>query len=513
MSTDQFLATNKKSLPATVTPGLERYRQLADAGYRYIPICSEQLNDTETPVTLFAKLTEDEGRFLLESVEQGKQVGRYSFIGWKPLLTFKATGNQLSVIEQKGSSTINGEPLTGIEKTLNALRVSPLPDFTPFYGGAVGYIGYDYVRHIQKLPAKNPSLIGLPELIMVVPTCLIRFDHVSHKITTIVLSRVDRGDIEGSYEKTLRELARINRGFTRKLRLGPIPNAETTGKRPLQSTSLLPSQFADGVARIKESIKRGEVSQVVLSQRISQEYAGDPFFFYRVLRTVNPSPYLYYLDFGDHQLAGSSPEMMVRLEDGRVTLKPIAGTRRRGSSASEDQRLCQELLADEKERSEHMILVDLGRNELNQVCRSESIRVTDLMTVEFYSHVMHIVSTLQGELLPAYSGFDLLRAVFPAGTLSGAPKRRAMEMIELLEPTRREFYGGCVGYLGFNGNLDTCITIRTVLFQKRKAHFQVGAGIVAGSDPEKEYEETLNKAEAILTALARTGTEGRWNRP
>ncbi|NLW55881.1 MAG: anthranilate synthase component I [Firmicutes bacterium] len=491
-----------------VSPERERFRELAAAGYRYIPLYSELLNDAETPVTLFVKLTKGTGRFLLESVEQGYQRSRYSFIGWHPLLTLKATGSLLTVSEKEGSFQINGEPLAEIYQQLSALRVAPLPELDPFFGGAVGYIGYDYVRQIYQLPPPTGPVLGMPDLYWVVPEYLVRFDHIAHRITIILLARVDTNDFDGAYEQARRKLTRIIDRFDRKIRPVPLPNT-LKGEKPATRTTLLARhQFVDLVERAKEHIQAGEVKQVVLSQRISQKYSGDPFLFYRVLRSLNPSPYLFYLDFDGFKLAGSSPETMVRLTDGLVTLKPIAGTRPRGATAAEDRRLRQELLADEKEQAEHQILVDLGQQELNRVCQAGSIRATERMAVESYSHVMHLVTTLQGELLPSLSGYDLLRAVFPAGTLSGAPKKRALEIIETLEPLRREFYGGCVGYLGFNGNLDTCITIRTVLFHGRKAHLQVGAGIVAASDPEKEYEETLNKAAALLTALEQAGAGG-----
>lgn len=484
-----------------VSLGLERYRQLAADGHRYIPVYAEMLNDAETPVTIFTKLTEGKGRFLLESVEQGHQRSRYSFIGWNPLVTLKATGDELSIIEKDRIEVRKGEPLAEVKKKLDALRVAPLPELAPFYGGAVGYISYDYVRQIHELPDRTQPIVGLPDLCWVVPKYLIRIDHLTHKITIIVLAEVNPADPDGSYENAVQELVMINNRLDRTLPLSPLPNAGPANQPVSRLTTLSRREFMDLVAQVKEYIHAGEVQQVVLSQRIIQEYTGDPFFFYRVLRTVNPSPYLFYLDFGDYQLAGSSPETMVRLEDGLVTLKPIAGTRHRGETAADDERIRRELLADEKEQAEHMMLVELGRNELNQVCRFGSIRLTELMTVEFYSHVMHIVSVLQGELLPDYSGYDLIRTVFPAGTLTGAPKQRALEIIEAMEPTRREFYGGCVGYLGFNGNLDTCIAIRTVLFHGNQAHLQVGAGIVADSEPAKEYEESMNKAAAVLVAL------------
>ncbi len=490
---------------APVLPNQERYQGLVEAGYRYIPVYSELFNDADTPVTTFAKLTEGEGRFLLESVERGEQVGRYSFICWDPLLTIKASGAEITLIDKGGSSLIKGEPMTEIKKKLDSLQVALLPELGKFYGGAVGFTGYDYIRQIETLPSQTKPLTGLPDLYWVVPKYLARFDHVSHKITVIVLSRVDPEDLEASYRNSAHELGEILSRLNREIRMDSIPGGIMPEKDSPQAVTLSKTEYMERVERIKEYIRAGDAFQVVLSQRIIQDFSGDPFMFYRVLRTINPSPYLFYLDFGPFQMAGSSPEVMVRSEEGIVTLKPIAGTRPRGGSVQEDERLRRELLADEKERAEHIMLVDLGRNDLGRVCKFGSVRVLELMAVEFYSHVMHIVSTIQGELLPEYSGFDLLRAVFPAGTLSGAPKIRAMEIIEELEPTRREFYGGSVGYLGFNGNLDTCITIRTVLFKDHQAHLQVGAGIVADSEPEKEYDESMNKAGAMLTALARAG--------
>lgn len=495
----------KKSSLNPVLPVPERYRELAKAGYRFIPVYSEIINDTETPVTAFVKLADGAGRFLLESVERGEQVGRYSFIGWAPMLTLKATGAQLTVIDENGLSVKEGEPLAEIKKILDSLKVAPMPELGKFYGGAVGFTGYEYVRQIEKIPAKTRPVADLPDIYWIVPKYLARFDHVSHKITLITLSPVDPTDVDGSYRKAARELAELQDRFNRELSLDSLPGGIKLKKDPPKETTLSKTEFMEKVEKIKEYIAAGDAFQVVLSQRIIEDYPGDPFMFYRTLRTVNPSPYLFYLDFGAFQLAGSSPEVMVRLEDGIATLKPIAGTRPRGGSVQEDEKLRRELLADEKERAEHVMLVDLGRNDLGRVCKFGSVRVIELMAVEFYSHVMHIVSTIQGELLEGYSGVDLLRAVFPAGTLSGAPKVRAMEIIEELEPTRREFYGGSVGYLGFNGNMDTCITIRTVMFKDGKAHLQVGAGIVADSEPEREYDESMHKAGALLTALAKAG--------
>jgi anthranilate synthase component 1 len=489
-----------------VLPSLEKFTEIVrDNDYQYVPVQAEFITDSETPVTVFAKLAEGKGRFLLESVERGEQVGRYSFIGWEPLVTLKASGGTSQIITTESIITVTEQdPLAVLKTVLDSLKVAPTTRPEKFFGGAVGYIGYDYVRQIEKIPRSNPVAIDMPDLCWMVPRYLTSFDHVSHKITIVVLVKVDRNRISDCYRDALSDLETIVNRFHDRFDLQPLSDFQEAG-RPEQHFSLSKSEYMEKVERIKEYINAGDAFQVVLSQRIEQSFQGDPLLFYRLLRTINPSPYLFYLDFGDFQLAGSSPEVMVRKEEQGVTLKPIAGTRPRGASPAEDEMLRQELIHDEKERAEHTMLVDLGRNDLGRVCKFGSVAVTDLMNIENYSHVMHIVSTIRGELMPALSGIDLLRAVFPAGTLSGAPKVRAMEIIEEMEPIERGFYGGTVGYLGFNGNLDTCITIRTVLFKDCRAICQVGAGIVADSVPEQEFQETMNKAGALLTALAKVG--------
>lgn len=496
------------SHPIKIRPTLDKFSEtVQNSDYNYIAVYSELITDSETPVTAFIKLTEGEERFLLESVERGEQLGRYSFIGWKPLLTFKATGNTAVIkTEGAGCETINtGDPLAELQRRQNSLKITPIQGMGNFSGGAVGYIGYDYVRTIEKIPEKNLKTTNVPDLEWMIPKYIAGFDHVTHKVMVVVLAKVDRSRVDASYQTAVRELEQILARLQNEIHLKPLANFSShkqTGDLTWTSSMSKPD-FMDKVERIKEYILAGDAFQVVLSQRISKRYSEDPFLFYRLLRTINPSPYLFYLDFGDFQMAGSSPEVMVRLENGQVILKPIAGTRARGKSPVEDEALKQELLNDEKERAEHVMLVDLGRNDLGRVCKFGTVNVAELMNVEFYSHVMHIVSLIRGELMPHYSGVELLRAVFPAGTLSGAPKVRAMEIIEEMEPIRREFYGGAVGYLGLNGNMDTCITIRTVVFKDNQAHIQVGAGIVADSVPEKEYEETMNKAGALLSALAK----------
>jgi anthranilate synthase component I len=492
-----------------VQPSFEKFAEIvSNSDYQYIAVYHELITDSETPVTAFVKLTEGENRFLLESVERGEQLGRYSFIGWKPLLIFKATGATAAITTETGSETITAaDPLAELQRRQDALKITPICGMGNFSGGAVGYIGYDYVRTIEKLPDKNPNTTGIPDLEWMIPKYMAGFDHVTHKVTLVVLTKVDRNRVEASYQVAVSELEQILTKLHQEINLTPLSGLSDNQKVAdlSRTSSLAKPDFMEKVERIKEYILAGDAFQVVLSQRIKQEYSGDPFLFYRLLRTINPSPYLFYLDFGSFQIAGSSPEVMVRLEGDQVILKPIAGTKPRGKTPDEDDALKRELLNDEKERAEHVMLVDLGRNDLGRVCKFGTVNVAELMNIEYYSHVMHIVSMIKGELMPGYSGVELLRAVFPAGTLSGAPKIRAMEIIDEMEPIRREFYGGAVGYLGLNGNLDTCITIRTVMFKDGEAYLQVGAGIVADSVPEKEYDETMNKAGALLAALARAG--------
>jgi anthranilate synthase component 1 len=486
-------------------PESDRFQELAATGaYEYIPVYCEAVVDAETPVTTFAKLTQGSPRFLLESVERGEQVGRYSFIGWDPLVSLTAAGTAVTVRGDIVRTVTAADPLAQVQLELDRLRVASLPELGKFYGGAVGFLGYDYVRTIERLPAPSVAEIGVPDFQWMIPRYLARFDHVTHQITLIVLAGLASG-VDNAYATARRELRRILAMLDQPAELPQLHRETVVGASPERRCSLSREEYMAGVARIKEYINAGDAFQVVLSQRITEPFSGDPFLFYRLLRTINPSPYLFFLDFGAFQIAGSSPEVMVRLEDDRVLLKPIAGTKPRGKTPARDAALSRELLDDEKERAEHVMLVDLGRNDLGRVCEFGSVRVAELMTVEYYSHVMHIVSTLIGKLRPGYSGVELMRAVFPAGTLSGAPKVRAMEIIAELEPVRREFYGGAVGYLGFNCNMDTCITIRTVLFKAGKAYLQTGAGIVADSVPEREYEETMNKAGALLAALRRVG--------
>jgi len=492
-------------------PTLEEFKEKARQG-NLIPVYQEILADMETPVSTFRKigqprsneLERGQGRyaFLLESVEGGENVGRHSFLGSEPFAVFQSKGREVKVSrdgETKTRLLKEGEdPLTALKSLLEEYRFVPVAGLPRFCGGAVGYIGYDVVRFLERLPELAKDDLGLPDCMLVfTDTCLI-FDHARHRVKVLSNARIN-GDPRRAYEKAVEKIEALITRLN-----APLPQVSTSPSAPhgqLRS-NLTPEQFRQAVLRAKEYIAAGDAIQVVLSQRLSLEVGCDPFDLYRALRSLNPSPYMYYLTYGDLKIIGSSPERLVSEEDGVVITRPIAGSRRRGGSAEEDERIIAELLADEKERAEHIMLVDLGRNDLGRVCEAGSVAVDELMGIEKYSHVIHIVSNVRGKLRADCDQFDVLRACFPAGTLSGAPKVRAMEIIEELEPTRRGPYGGAIGYFSFSGNMDTAITIRTIVMKDSVAYIQVGAGIVADSDPQREYEESaVIKAGALLTAI------------
>lgn len=472
--------------------------------YNLIPVYREIIADTETPVSALAKLGRGPAAFLLESVEGGERLGRYSFLGNSALYTFRSYGHRVELGFPDGRRVQERvqDPLARLEELLAAYRPAPVPGLPRFYGGAVGYVAYDAVRFLERLPDGNPDVLGTPDLAFMITDAVIVFDHVARRIQVVVNTLVN-GDPGQAYDQAMRRIEDIIGRLHGDAGLAPLSGLDLgAAAAPRFRANVTRDDFCRAVRRAQEYIAAGDIFQVVLSQRLSAPLRRDPFDVYRVLRSVNPSPYMFYLNFGDHQLVGSSPEVMVRLEGRRAELRPIAGTRPRGRNPLEDQRLEAELLADAKERAEHIMLVDLGRNDLGRVCRYGSVRVDELMVVERYSHVMHIVSNVSGELAPGYTAFDLLRATFPAGTVTGAPKVRAMEIIDELETTRRGPYAGAVGYIGFSGNMDSCITIRTVIVQDGQAHVQAGAGVVADSEPEREYQETLNKAQALLKTIA-----------
>ena len=463
-----------------------------------VPTVERFIDDCETPVSAFLKLRAafDGAAYLLESAEQGR-LGRYSFLGFDPHETLT------------WSLDDEGDPYALAAELVAGYRIDGLEDMPPFAGGAVGYFGYDLVRTVEELPPPNPDPLELPDMALMVCELMLVFDHQRHELTLLAFSFGEEGggeqDAAGARGGALIERARSA------LR-SPLPDAPaSSAPAPPRFESNMPRErFEANVARIVELIHAGDAFQVVPSQRFSAPSPVEAFSIYRGLRTVNPSPYMYFLDFGDFQLAGASPEPLVKVTGTRAETRPIAGTYPRGPSEEEDRRRAEALLRDPKERAEHVMLVDLGRNDLGRVCRYGSVTVDELMVVETYSHVLHIVSQVSGELLEGVSAVDALRAVLPAGTLSGAPKVRAMEIIDELEPHKRGSYGGAIGYLGFDGDLDTAIHIRTVVVKDGIAHVQAGGGTVADADPAYEYEESVNKATAVFRAIELAASHPRW---
>jgi anthranilate synthase component 1 len=485
------------------TPDLETFRRLARRG-NLIPVARQILADMETPVSAFRKIDSGNYAFLLESVEGGEKWGRYSFLGSNPSLVFRAKGSRSEVLRGEGSEVLTDahDPLTGLMQLLGRYRAVSVPGLPRFTGGMVGYLSYDVVRHLERLPSLAKDDLDLPDAVFLLTDTLLIFDNVTHRITVLSNAVVHDGSASGvdrAYHEAQQKIDAIIAALRRPMG-APVGRPARSGALHMEST-MTRQGFCEAVARAKAYVEAGDIIQAVLSQRLTVRTDVDPFDVYRALRIVNPSPYMYYLRLGDLKVVGSSPEILVRLEGDRIDLRPIAGTRPRGATEEEDRQLADELRADPKERAEHIMLVDLGRNDVGKVAQVGSVHVSDLMVIERYSHVMHLVSHVRGTLEPGKNAFDVLRACFPAGTVSGAAKVRAMEIIEELEPVRRGPYAGAVGYVSFSGNLDTCITIRTVLFSRGVATIQVGAGIVADSEPEREYQETMNKARGVLRAI------------
>lgn len=471
-----------------------------------VPVYKTLLADLETPVSVYLKLTQlSPISFLLESVEGGEQVGRYSFLGVDPKTVISVKDNEVTLTTRSGESSIHAlapgeDPLTPIRQEMAQLEAVKLEGLPRFVGGAVGSISYDVVRHFEKLPDISTDDLDVPDLSFMLVDTLVIFDHVKHRL--VVLSNAhNTGDPQAAYAQAGERINAIIEVLQQPL--PPIPTADHILGAPLES-NMAREKFEANVAAAKEYVAAGDAFQIVLSQRLSRRTSAPPLQIYRALRALNPSPYMFLLHFSDEFiLIGASPEMMVRLEDDVATVRPIAGTRKRGKDQAQDEALADELLNDPKERAEHVMLVDLGRNDLGRVCEYGTVRVPDMMYIERYSHVMHIVSTVEGKIRPHMDAFDLLRATFPAGTLSGAPKVRAMEIIEELEGSRRGPYGGAIGYFSYDGSMDTCITIRTILMQGDVVSVQAGAGIVADSDPAFEYDESINKASALNVAVDR----------
>ena len=488
-------------LAGDLRPSVDEFTRLA-ASYSVVPVWRELLGDLETPVGAFRKLGEADGSVLLESVEHGERWGRYSFIGTDPFATFTVRDGRAAWTGTPPPGLPDGPPLAVLRAALERLRSPSLPGLPPLFAGAVGYLAYDIVRELERLPDQTEDDLGLPDGMLVFPRSVVVFDHLGQRLVlvanTVTDAARDPGEAYAEAARRLDDLAdRLS--VATPSPATPLPAA---GPPAAAQSDLPPGRYQQMVDVAKEHIRAGDVFQVVPSQRFSVPTTADPLDVYRVLRVVNPSPYMYFLRLPGVTIAGSSPEVLVTVQGRAATMRPIAGTRPRGADPAVDAVLEAELRADDKERAEHVMLVDLARNDLGRVCRPGTVRVADLMRVERYSHVMHLVSDVVGELADGVAAFDVLAAAFPAGTVSGSPKVRAMEIIDALERHRRGPYAGCVGYFDFSGNLDTCITIRTCVFVGEVAYCQAGAGVVADSVPEREERETEAKARALLAAVA-----------
>jgi anthranilate synthase component I len=486
-----------------IYPDLKEFRKLAEKG-NLIPVYKEILADMETPVSAFRKVDDGRYSFLLESVEGGEKWARYSFLGSRPSIVLRSFGNVVEIIRRgkKETRSFVHDPLEVMKDILAEYRPVPNPGLPRFYGGAVGFIGYDVIQFFERMPERQKPGIGLPDIFFMITDTLVIFDNVTHKIKVVSNAHVNGTSKTEAYREAVGKIEALVQKLRRSLRdPAPARKKSLPKKAAVLKSNFTQAAYEQAVLRAKEYIKAGDIFQVVPAQRFETRIGCEPFEIYRALRLINPSPYMYFLRCGDATIAGTSPEVMVRLEGDRIDLRPIAGTRRRGATEEEDKTLEKELLADPKERAEHIMLVDLGRNDVGRVSTSGSVHVSELMVIERYSHVMHIVSNVRGTLAGGKDSFDVVRACFPAGTVSGAPKIRAMEIIDELEPTRRGPYAGAVGYFGFSGNMDTCITIRTLVIKDKVAYMQAGGGVVADSVPSLEYQESVNKAKAMVRAV------------
>lgn len=490
-------------------PSKDEFLSLCPHG-SLIPVYREILGDLETPVSAYFKIVQDaKYSFLLESVEGEEKVARYSFLAKNPELVFQSKGRDAEILQFNDRGTnraplkVIDTPLSFLREIMSQYRFVGIDDLPPFCGGMVGYIGYDTVRFFEQLPQKTQDDLYLPDIVMVLAKNLVIFDHRSHKIKVVACVTHDPKNTPRQrrklYDKAVFDIDSLIAELNRPLSVNH--DSYVTPVHLKVRSNYTESQFKNIVTLAKQKIKAGDIIQTVLSQRFEAKVRTDPFNIYRSLRALNPSPYMYFLNFDGIHIVGSSPELLIRCENDIVETRPIAGTRPRGKDEKEDQRLALDLLDDPKEKAEHIMLVDLGRNDLGRVCEKGSVKVSEFMTIEKYSHVMHIVSNVKGKLKKDKDIFDVLAASFPAGTVSGAPKIRAMEIIEELESVSRGPYAGCIGYFSFSGNLDTCITIRTIIVKDGVAYIQAGAGIVADSNPQKEYIETINKAQAQIAAI------------
>ncbi|UCD54909.1 MAG: anthranilate synthase component I [Candidatus Omnitrophota bacterium] len=494
-------------------PSKEEFIKLAKKG-NLIPVYREIPADSDTPLSLFTKIDipnpflkrrgKEQFSYLLESMEGGEKIARYSFLGSNPSLIFMSKGKKITIVRGKKKKVFRTRkgPLAEIRNIMKDFSFVPVKGLPRFCGGLVGYMGYGMAGFFERIPDTNRDDLKLPDCMFVLTDTILIFDHVEGRIKIVSNAFVGK-NASSSYDEAVKKIEEIAKHISKTKRMpeGPAKTKKTgRGKGRIKSNFTKP-QFMRIVRKAKEYIRAGDIIQVVLSQRFKRNIRSKPFDIYRALRDINPSPYMFYLNFGKLKLIGSSPEIMVRCEDRKAELRPIAGTKPRGRDKKEDKVLAAKLLSDPKERAEHIMLVDLGRNDIGRVCRFDTVKVSEFMVIEKYSHVMHIVSDVSGILKPKSDIFGLIRASFPAGTVAGAPKIRAMEIIDELENVKRGIYAGSVGYFSFSGNLDTCITIRTILVKGNTAYVQAGAGIVADSKPDREYEETQNKAKAMLKAI------------
>ena len=486
-----------------IHPTREAFAALAVQG-NVVPVYTDLMADFETPVSAYAKLKEAGPSFLLESVEGGETLSRYSFIGCRPRKMLVCGPAQSEIREPGRAARVvptPPDPLTLLKEEMQGYRPVTIPGLPRFTGGAVGFIGYEYVTRIEPtVPAVSTDELGLPLLYFMIADSLLIFDRAKQTLRLCVNAHI-KGDVGASYDAAVRELNELYALLRQPRELAPAPlvDVATIAVPPGNFTQ---ARFEQVVRDGKEYIRAGDIIQFVPSQRFTQTFGRSALDLYRALRTVNPSPYMFILETGDFSIVGASPEVHVRLTDGLVEIRPIAGTRRRGATHAEDLELEKDLLSDEKERAEHLMLVDLARNDIGRVCEFGSVKVPEMMVIERYSHVMHIVSQVEGRIAPDKDAFDLMRATFPAGTVSGAPKIRAMQIIAQYEPSQRGFYAGALGYVGYDGNMDTCIMLRTALIKDGRIHIQAGAGVVADSVPTSEYQETVSKASALFKAVA-----------
>jgi anthranilate synthase component 1 len=486
-----------------VAPSLAEVRAHARDGVTLVPLRHTFIADCETPVSAYLKLRGEGPSFLLESAEQGQRFGRWSFLGVQPRSVLRVDGGRWTV---DGEQRETDDPYAAVAEELARYRIAQLPDLPPFAGGAVGLFGYDLVRYAEPTVGEpNADDVGVPDLALMVSDVMLAFDHLKHTVT-VIANVFAEGDLDARYAEAVAAIADVRERLA-----APVPRARAGRREPPTWESNIGSEgYAAAVGRAKEYIRAGDAYQIVPSQRWSADTPVDAFSIYRGLRTINPSPYMYFLDFEDFEIAGASPEALVKVTGRRAEQRPIAGTRPRAGTVEQDLERAAELLADEKEKAEHVMLVDLGRNDLGRVCEYGSVTVDELMVVETYSHVMHIVSSVSGELREGVSAMDALRASLPAGTLSGAPKIRAMQIIDELEPVKRGPYGGAVGYLSYTGDLDTCIYIRSAVVKDGRVHVQAGGGIVADSEPGYEVRETEAKAGSVWDAVALACEQTEW---